>query len=153
MRLMDRTRACEIIATYGADPARWPDEERASLLAAIQADPTLQRQVDEAAALDAMLLDWARAPMPTAQHMDTGALADRISMPRRRWLPTAVFGGSVAAALALVALVAPSDSSPTGPAMTAAVGDEAQIDAAPRLEDSQLWAMVFTPTPDEEALI
>ena len=62
---MTETRALEIIAAYGADPARWPAAERAALRA-LAARPAVAAALVNAAALDGLLGDWARADVAMA---------------------------------------------------------------------------------------
>jgi len=54
--MMTQERFIEIIEAYGADPARWPEAERADALAHAEAHPEQADPVlAEAAALDALL--------------------------------------------------------------------------------------------------
>jgi hypothetical protein len=55
---MTEERARTILLTYGAQPARWPAEEREALRAMIEA-PTLRAALAEAKALDAALASAA----------------------------------------------------------------------------------------------
>lgn len=55
-----RTRLAEILAAYGADPARWPLSERAALEVLLRNEPEL---LAEAVAIDRVL---AKAPSPQA---------------------------------------------------------------------------------------
>jgi hypothetical protein len=64
-----RTRLAEILAAYGADPARWPAAERDRLLAHVEAAPELQALLAEAREIDQVL---ARAKAP---RVPAGALA------------------------------------------------------------------------------
>ena len=156
---MDRTRVLEIIAAYGADAARWPADEREAAQALVAKDAALQAELDAAAAIDAELSAWAAAPIAVSD-IDATAAADaalaRAPVPRR-WWPTAVLGGSVAAALvAAVAILPTSTREPSGEpaqvaqAMTPAA---APIQTAQIEQDVQLWGSVFTLTPEEESLI
>lgn len=53
-----KTRLAEVLAAYGADPARWPAAERAGLEALVRKEPGL---LAEAREIDRVL---ARAPVP-----------------------------------------------------------------------------------------
>ena len=56
-----RTRLAEVLAAYGADPARWPLSERDRLLAHVERAPELQALLAEAREVD-QVLALARAP-------------------------------------------------------------------------------------------
>jgi hypothetical protein len=56
-----RTRLAEVLAAYGADPARWPVAERDRLMAQIESAPDLQALFTEAREIDQVL---ARAKAP-----------------------------------------------------------------------------------------
>lgn len=91
----DRFRA--ILDAYGADPARWPEAERAAAQAFASAHPDL---VAEAAALDALLaLDAGEAaPSPALRARVLGA-APNVTPLR----PRGVFAGNARALAALAA--------------------------------------------------
>lgn len=76
----DRVRA--LLAAYGADPALWPETERAAALQLARADPRLAAEMAEAAALDA-LLDALPTPAPSpALRVGLKAIPDRTAL---RW--------------------------------------------------------------------
>ncbi len=136
------TRAAEIIAAYGADPARWPDAERATALHVIAASPVLTAAQDAARTLDADLVRWAQAPLaggiPANAAATAAAAAMRRPRPFLRWAAGTGIAASLAAGLVLFApahRLAPS----TAPAAVAVPVD-----------DATAFAQVFTPTPDEE---
>ena len=54
-------RFLRLIGAYGADPARWPDEERAAAERRVAGDPAARAAIDEARRLDALL---DRMPSP-----------------------------------------------------------------------------------------
>jgi hypothetical protein len=56
-----RTRLAEVLAAYGADPARWPASERDRLLTYVEGAPELQALLAEAREID-QVLTRARAP-------------------------------------------------------------------------------------------
>jgi hypothetical protein len=101
---MTLDRLGDLLDTYGAQPERWPDAERAAAVALVAASHDARARRDAAAALDAML---DRAPVMTP----SAALADRIlagaprprvlSLPRRRMPVVAALGLAAAASLAL----------------------------------------------------
>ncbi len=64
-----RTRLAEVLAAYGADPARWPAAERDRLMAHLDVAPDLQALLTEAREIDRVLAE-ARAP-----EVPTGAAA------------------------------------------------------------------------------
>jgi hypothetical protein len=156
---MERSRAQEIIAAYGADVARWPAAERVAAQRLVAGDPALQAEVDVAGALDAELAIWARSPVAAAD-VDATAAADaalaRVPSPRR-WLPAAVLGGSVAASLLAAIVILPSapgdPRSSAPPQIAAATPADAPVQTAQVAQDVQLWGAVFTLTPEEESLI
>lgn len=55
---MIKRRMQAVLASYGADPARWPAEERAGLLPHLE---TMGEELDDALRID-RLLDFAEAP-------------------------------------------------------------------------------------------
>lgn len=52
---LDRARFDVLLDAYGADPERWPEEERAAALALLQRDPEARGLRAQAARLDALL--------------------------------------------------------------------------------------------------
>src|SRR5262249_6594923 len=56
-----RTRLAEVLAAYGADPARWRAAERERLMAHVENAPELQALLSEAREID-QVLARARAP-------------------------------------------------------------------------------------------
>ncbi len=139
---MDANRAADIIASYGGDAARWPDDERAEMLQLIAQHPTLAAQHAAAARLDGMLSAWAAGSVGVDS--DAAAAATRVlAMPvaqHRRGTPWRWWAGTgVAAAIALgVVLVNPAASPPH------------VVAAHHQISDDQAFAMVFTPTLDED---
>lgn len=65
-------RVKELIAAYGGDPARWPDEERTAAEAVLEASPEARRLLEEARRIDAAL-----AARPTPAPADR-AFVDRL---------------------------------------------------------------------------
>lgn len=153
---MTEDSALEIIASYGADPARWPADERADVLA-LAGRPAVAAALADARALDALLGDWATAVVVAAP-FDTARLTPRaapvVPARRRGWLAVGAMAAAVAAAVVLtpMAAVTPQPDAPqvamNSPQTTvpsATVASDAGSDAE--------FAYVFTPTVDEDALI
>ncbi len=155
---MDRTRVQEIIAAYGADVARWPKQEREAAQALMAHDAGLRAEFDAAAALDSDIMAWAMAPLAAEDHAATAA-ADRAlanAPAPRRWWPSLIAGGSIAASLMVAALVLPSDRKSTDSVQVAQTTPSVQttpVQTAQVQQDLQVWAAVFTPTPEEESVI
>jgi hypothetical protein len=146
--------ALGIIASHGADPARWPADQRAALLALAASDAAVAAALADARAIDAALTDWLGAPLP-AMAVDVAAItAQPQQMPHapatRRWMPAAV-----AASLALVVAVGgwlglQPQSGNGAPTIAAATPPSAGVEQA---EADAAFAYVFTPTAVEEELI
>lgn len=173
---MTEDRAIEIISALGADAARWPEAER-SAVQALRHHPKVAAALAEAAQLDALLTDWARADVGTAG-FDSAllappvgvAVAGVVAMPsrvRRRWLAAGALAAAVAGALVLTPMggVAPGAGPASdimaapSPVLTAEVAptfpDPPVLSAAGASEngDDAEFAYVFTPTVDEDSLI
>ena len=153
---MDRTRVLEIIAAYGADATRWPSAEREAAQAMVAKDAVLQAELEAATALDVELAAWALAPVGAGDLAATAAADAALAKapPPRRWWPTAVLGGSVAASLLAAVLILPTPSSEPSPEpVQVAQAPAAPLQTAQVDPDVQVWASVFTLTPEEESLI
>ncbi|GHD47116.1 hypothetical protein GCM10017083_17060 [Thalassobaculum fulvum] len=75
-------RVRTLIDAYGADPERWPADEREAARRLVDADPALAAELAEAAAFDALLDALpAEAPRP-ALRVALNAIPDRA---RLRW--------------------------------------------------------------------
>lgn len=145
---MTDARALAIIAACGADPARWPADERAAVLART-AQPAVATALREAAALDALLGDWAGVEVASTPFDAAASIpAPRmVPAPRRRWWAAGALAAAVAAAVVLTPMPAPPRVQTVSqtPVASATGTSEAGDDAA--------FAYVFTPTVDEDALI
>lgn len=143
---MTPERVFELIAAYGADAARWPDDERVDALAIIAGDAALTAARDDAAELDGLLAAWALAPVRggPSRHAETAIVAAGPLTARRGWL---ALGGGVALAASVAGAVLMIPTPPAGVAPTRA----AALDAPD--EDAQAFALLFSPTPDEESLL
>lgn len=157
MTALSPETACAILASHGADPARWPAEDRAALLALAGRDATVAAALAEAQALDALLDDWAATPAALAG-IDVSAITAVPQQPRARtdrWRPALL-----AASLALVVAVGgwlgagnqlagpraaqnPMEIASAVPPSAAAAAGEADL----------AFAFVFTPTAAEEDVI
>ena len=73
-------RLTELIAAYGADPARWPEAERDAALALIEESAIARGALAEARALDALL---AQDPAPPTLSFDAATLARRVTSEAR----------------------------------------------------------------------
>jgi hypothetical protein len=131
------TRAAEIIAAYGGDPARWPDAERVTALAVIAADPELVAAQSRAAILDADFVIWAQTPVAPGNATAAAQIAMRRPRPFLRW---AAGTGIAAALVAGLFVVNPVRTPVPHPQIAAAL-------------DEPTFAQVFTPTPDEEQVL
>jgi ferric-dicitrate binding protein FerR (iron transport regulator) len=149
-------RALEIIAALGADPARWPDDERAAALA-LTGQPVIAAALADARALDALLGDWATADVVAAPY-DAARLTPRsapVAPARRRgWMAA----GALAAAVAAAVVLTPMASMAPEPAATQVAMNSPQMTVPSATVSSDGgsdadFAYVFTPTVDEDALI
>ena len=145
--------ALEIIAIHGGDPARWPADKRAGVLALAGLDAGVAAALVEARALDAALAGWAVAPSHGTE-IDVAAI---LALPQQQQAAQrhAYRPALLAASLALVVAVGgwfglsgrmPGTETPQIAAAPPSAGPAAsEADAA--------FAYVFTPTPAEEDLI
>ncbi|WP_203294271.1 hypothetical protein [Maricaulis parjimensis] len=85
--MMMQERFFEIIEAYGANPARWPEDEHEAVLAFIDAHPELAGEaLADAAALDAMMELDERAPSDLLQRRILNAFpAEPVSVARPQW--------------------------------------------------------------------
>ena len=149
---MTEDRALEIIAAYGADPARWPAEDRAAVLA-LAGKPAVAAALTDARALDALLGDWATAPVAGVP-FDATRLTSPVAPRRRGWIAAAALAAAAAAAVIFgpTRTVTPT---PAAPQIAMNTPQTAMPSAMVSGEDSSDagFAYVFTPTVDEDALI
>jgi hypothetical protein len=147
--------ACDLIAAYGGDVARWPDDRRAELLALAASDAGVAAMLADARALDAALNDWADDRLVVPAAIDVAAIV-RLpqqhggAQPAPRWRP-ALLAASLALVLAVggwLGLSRPVDQPAeiaAAPPLSAGAADGAGADPA--------FAYVFSPTATEEDLI
>lgn len=150
---MNVERAAEIIAAYGGDPARWPMQEREAALQLVEADAQLREARRAALRLDDDLLGWSQdwtAPQSAPAEAATAAArvlrARPVVRPERPAWRWAVGTGMAAALAAGIALT----SSFTAPVHTRIAHSATYRGPA---SDAAAFAMVFTPTPDEDGSI
>lgn len=157
---MTEERALEIIAAWGADSTRWPDDERAGVLA-LAARPAVAAALAEALPLDALLGDWARAdvaaaPFDAARLVPAPAVVGRRAHPLRRWLAAGAMAAAVAAAVVLTPIGQMPPVSLAQPATAVATIKLSTVPSATASGDDSSdaeFAYVFTPTVDEDTLI
>lgn len=121
--IKDRLR--QVLASYGADPARWPQAERAGLEQIFDVvrtgaddDPAMKKAVMDAHALDHVLAQADAPPPPLgaigramAQVRDAGGnrASGMPAPPVRRWAETMMPGALIAASLILGIALGTSD--------------------------------------------
>jgi hypothetical protein len=150
-----QAKALELIASHGGTAARWPLALRGPVLAQAAADPVVGAALAEAQALDAMLADWAAdVPVCVFEPAALVPAAPRPGGPRSglvpglRWLA----GGALAASVALV-LGLPGQQ-PADQQFAGQVSPQASLGSASGQAGSiDDFALIFTPTADEEELI
>ncbi len=178
---MNRQRAWDIIASHGANPARWPVSERPALAALLADDAALGALRDRARRVDALLDDWlvlsgdAAGVDAAGDGESARRMADRITLhlppqemsaPRawsRRWRAGIVAVGALAAALVALIMWQPQQAAPEPGESLASASDmtatpppvlqraAAHVDATDA--DAYVWTTLFTTTEEEERLI
>ncbi|WP_419813832.1 hypothetical protein [Glacieibacterium sp.] len=163
----DPARAAEIIAAYGADPLRWPDEERADVVSILAADPALRAARKEAARLDHILDAWATGALAGALADDgqpahreaaaaAAAAASALAPATRDWRRATgggLFAAAAAVAAAVVVMITPTTALHSPRLQIASTATTVPHVATPALTDEQAFSLLFTPTPDEEEAI
>ncbi len=148
--MMTAERAAEILAAYGADPARWPVAERAQCVTWLARDAGLAAECARAARLDRALAVWAQVPVDLdierAIARATAALPAAETGRSRLWRP--LLGAALAASIAGALYLAP-DAGPSPPA----VSSHPTVALNQRQAENDLFRATFTPTPDEEAVL
>lgn len=146
--------ALDIIASFGADPARWPADSRAAVLALAAVDAGVAAALAETGALDAALAAWAAVPATSAA-VDVAAILklpqeNIAAVPRSAaWRP-ALMAASAALVVAVGGWAGLSGRFADAKTEIAAVSPSAE---AAEGEADDAFAMVFTPTAAEEDLI
>lgn len=146
--MMTRERAIEILEAFGANPERWPADERHAVEAAIAEDAGLQALADRERELDSRLMDWNALPPRAAAMEALFAAAEQTvqsnkvwSAPARRWNSWLAGGGAVALAAGIVAaLMLAGQPATQAPVNTPAeVTDTAAITLVFSAEQSEGW--------------
>lgn len=101
---LSKTRAQEILNAYGADPERWPEDERQSLIQLLAQSPELQALRETGAHLDGLLDEW----QPKLSCSTDTLISSLPAQPRRKqnWpdqLAAFFFPGSMAWRQAMLA--------------------------------------------------
>ena len=130
---MDRERFEQLIAAYGADPARWPEGERAQGLR-LAARSEWAEPLAEQRALDAALGAWsAEAPSLALRARLAAAMPDARRERRRWWWSGAGLAAACAAGLVVGASLGGAGPPPTsdrdGEALTGGFGGVAVFGA------------------------
>lgn len=155
--------ALAIIASHGADPARWPPADRAAVLALSVADADVAAALADARALDAVLGEWLAVPLPDMTAVNvaaiTAAAPERTTGPVRPriagWRPM-LMAASFAAMLATGGLMYRPGGTPAAPQTKIASVQSPPPSPVPGAgvgEADLAFAFVFTPTVAEEELI
>lgn len=174
---MNVERALAVIAAHGGDAAAWPEGERAAVAALAASDGRVGAALAEARALDVLLGAWAVDVVPrdydaaaliagAGTGAGAGEAVARSVLPRaaRGWLAGAML--AAAAATGLVVL-APFEAGPAavavggvGTGASAGTGSLAAAGAGALAGatgagpgDDEVFAMLFTPTAEEDELI
>lgn len=137
---MTLNRLKQLLDAYGADPDRWPLEERAAMLDLLARSESARDLAAQAASLDSLL---DRAPLPMPPRATSEALADRVM--RRLALRGAArrpaFGWPnwvALAAAAVAGLVIGWSTLGVGPGLAA--GPElADVLSSPAVLEGRLW--------------
>jgi len=77
MSEMTETRLLEIIASHGARPERWPEQERAAALRALESAPEAKRAMAVEAELDTLLARHETPPPALSLQTEITAIPDR----------------------------------------------------------------------------
>jgi hypothetical protein len=150
-----RDEALSLISAHGAAPARWPATARAAVLALAAEDAVVGAALAEARALDALIGEWA-SPVP-ARQFEVAALIPQPAQVRsvgrsgtgRLWIG----GGALAASVVAALLLALPAQQPVIPAPQLASNQVSLGSASGQGESMDDFALIFTPTADEEDLI
>lgn len=132
---MNIERFRTLVEAYGADPARWPEAERAAALLFAEQSAEAREALQEAAAFD-RLLDTAESQAATRALEDRilATFSERTVKQRApwftlRWIPAAAVACSLALGLAVGAalpgLAGVSDAAAIDPALIALSGGDA----------------------------
>jgi hypothetical protein len=130
------TRFQAMLEAYGAEPGRWPAQDRAEALALLATSAEAARLREAAAKLD-LLLDLA--PRPAPARLSAGALAERVTgqtqervapyRPSTSWLWVRAAGLAAAAVIGFV----------VGATQLTGVGDSAATTTPIDVADISPW--------------
>ena len=122
---MTLDRFAALLDAYGADPARWPDAERAGAHALLDRSAEARARRDAAAALDALRDRAAAAPSSAlaARILAQAPPAPRAKVVRLRARVAAAVGLAAAASLAIWLTQRPAARQTLGPAAVAQLGE------------------------------
>ena len=132
-----RDRALEIIAVCGADAARWPVTEAATLLALAENDVVVASALADARQLDGLLAYWAVASV--------SARIDLAAITR--------LAADIAAGIAFLAPFTPAADPGLENVSTQTALQLATAEGNALGSDADVFASVFTPTVDEDDVI
>ena len=147
--------AIAIIASHGADPARWPADAAAPLLDLAASDADVAAALADARTLDADLAGWLAAT-PALAVVDVAAIT---AMPQERPAPVSrpAFGwrpALLAASLTMMIATAGWLAMPGAPESASPIASTRSPSAVAEADETDLvFAHVFTPTAAEEDLI
>lgn len=149
-------RALQIIAAYGADAGRWPDDERAAVLALMATAPQLVAAQADARGLDGLLADWARDVVPA--RFDVSGMVRPLPVARgglriKRWIAGGVLAAAVAAGIAIFVPMQPVSAPAVQMVATESPVSSATAERDSYGSDAEVFAHVFTPTAEEDELI
>ncbi len=159
MTTLSTETALAILASHGADPARWPADSQAALLALAGRDAGVAAALADAQATDVVLADWLARPLP-ALMVDAAAITalpqlrpqDRPQLATAaRWRP-ALLAASLTLVVAVGGWLGVEDwfGGNAAPVVASASPPSAGAELA---EADAAFAYVFTPTAAEEELI
>lgn len=158
MTQVTQTEALELIAAYGGAPARWPQDRREAVLALAGTDPVVAGALAEARQLDALLGDWARDVTPRSFDVEVLVPVARVDVtsprPARGWRgPRWLAGGALAASVAVALLLGIGGQEQQFAVRDGGTPSLSLESASGQPESMDDFALVFTPTADEEDLI
>jgi hypothetical protein len=146
--------ALDILASHGADPARWPAGSRDALLALAGSDAGVAAALAGAQAVDGTIAEWLDRPVP-ALAVDVAAIT---VLPQTspqaapaRWRP-ALLAASLALVVAVSGWLGVENRFGGDAAIVVATAPPPPA-GAELAEADAAFAYVFTPTAAEEDLI
>jgi hypothetical protein len=147
MTMMTLQRFKDLVEAYGAEPARWPEDERIAALELLERSAEARAAMEEAQALDRLLdLSPSTAVTPALQERILAALPPRSQsasgvgaflvslLPGRpAWVPAAALALSLALGLGV------GTFAPTLAGLDDGAGDAALIALGGGLDDAAFW--------------